>query len=750
MRLSIRHHLGVALLSCGGLVLEISLTRLLSALYFYHYVYTVLSLAVLGIGLGAALAVWRPSWRTPPHLTRYAGLAGLSVTGLVLVVVLVTSSSQRALLLLALSIPYFFLGLCLTTLFSNAPKRSSSLYAADLIGAGTGALLAVPWLNALGGLDGVLGSAVLLAAASLLFTRRHPWPVLVLPLTVGLFAAGNLIFGWLQLDLGNLAVPKPITSRLETGHRLEASRWDAFARTDLIRDPASRARYLYIDGGAASLVPDASQRALWQGDIGSLPFALRRPENALIIGPGGGLDIALALAGQTGQITAVEINPQSVKLVRELEEYTGNVYAHDDVEVLIDEGRSALRRLEKRFDLIFLSHVISQAAERSGYALSENDLYTVEAFHDYLDHLTPGGQIAVKLYDELTLTRALITAIRALTDRGLSEAAAARHTAAFLDPRQNSPVPLLIIHQEAITPDRAPMLTDTAQVLGFVPLFVPGAVARAPLDGLLAGTVSLSEIIDNAGGVDISPTTDSRPFFYLFELGLPRQLRVFLIGLTLFIVLASALWALTPRSYEHPKLRWSPLYFSGLGIGFMTGEIALLHETRLFLGHPTLALSVVLGTLLIAGGAGSALSTRLSKWTKRSLLGLTPLLVCALFVLWALVWPAMTDALTGAADSVRIAAVVAGTIPLALCLGMPFPLALTHVGQSDQGLVALAWAVNGVMSVAGSLLATVLALSLGFDAVLVAALISYGLAAAYGFWKQGEARVGLAAPDRPM
>jgi hypothetical protein len=222
-------------------------------------------------------------------------------------------------------------------------------------------------------------------------------------------------------------------------------------------------------------------------------------------------------------------------------------------------------------------------------------------------------------------------------------------------------------------------------------------------------------------------------------LGLPRQLRIFLVSFSVFIMLAATIWAFTTRSYENPKLRWSPVFFAGLGIGFMTGEIALLHETRLFLGHPTLALSVVLGTLLLAGGAGSALSSRLSNSARRPLLGLIPLLVCAIFILWASVWPPMTNALTGAGDNVRIVAVIAGMIPLSLLLGMPFPLALTYVGQRDHGLVALAWAVNGVMSVAGSLLATVLALSFGFDAVFVAALLGYGLAAAYGFWMEDRA-----------
>src|SRR5690606_32943928 len=119
---------------------------------------------------------------------------------------------------------------------------------------------------------------------------------------------------------------------------------------------------------------------------------------------------------------------------------------HPEVRILIDEGRSALRRDDNRYELIFLSQVLTLSAERDGLALVENAVYTVEAFQDYFAHLAEDGQIALKLYDESTLTRALSVALAALREQGLSDAEAITHTAAFLDPSDN--IPLLLVRRQ--------------------------------------------------------------------------------------------------------------------------------------------------------------------------------------------------------------------------------------------------------------------------------------------------------------
>ena len=140
------------------------------------------------------------------------------------------------------------------------------------------------------------------------------------------------------------------------------------------------------------------------GDIGFFPFATEQTERVFVIGPGAGLDVWFALQSNARQITAVEVKAASVEMVDAWRGYTGALYDRTRMEVIVDHGRSALRRSEGKFDLIDLSQVVTLAAARGGCALSENTICTEEAFSEYLDHLDEGGQIALKPYDEVTLT----------------------------------------------------------------------------------------------------------------------------------------------------------------------------------------------------------------------------------------------------------------------------------------------------------------------------------------------------------
>ncbi|MCB0173263.1 MAG: hypothetical protein KDJ97_22250, partial [Anaerolineae bacterium] len=517
--------------------------------------------------------------------------------------------------------------------------------------------------------------------------------------------------------------------------------WDSFARTDLVDPGQGRPYELYIDGAAGSVMPPAGDLTLLRTDIGFFPFATNQPKQVLVVGPGGGLDVWFALNGRAQSVTAVEINPASVDLVNELAAYHGDLYHQPRVRVLVDEGRSVLRREDRRYDLIYLSQVVTLAAERSGYALTENTIYTVEAFSDYLAHLQPGGQIALKLYDELTLTRALVTAASALRQtRGISEAEAMAHLAVFLDPNADPPVPLLIIQAEPFAPGDAQAYADVASRVGFTPLFVPGVTASPALAGLMSGQTSLADLIA-ASASDISPTTDDRPFFYQFERGVPQRLQPLLWGMGGLLVGLVVGWLVGWRvgwfdgADGDKTARWMPIYFAALGAGFMMVEMALIQQTRLFLGHPTPAVTTILGVLLIGGGIGSGWAGRWPDAAKPGRLIGVLLIIVALVVIWLMVWPWMSGGFRAAPTGGRMVVATAGVLPLALLLGIPFPLGLWFAGRFDHGdrHVALAWAVNGVMTVAGSAAAVTLAMLAGFSWVLLAGAGMYGVAAAVAY-----------------
>jgi hypothetical protein len=726
--------ISVGLLSGSGLLLEIALTRLFSALFYPPYVFAVLSLAVLGLGLGAALATWRAPLRRQRLAPAYAALAGLSTVLLVVLAVRLASLDARALLILLVALPYLFIGLALATLFSRHAAHSLQLYRADLLSAGLGALLAIPLLNLLGPVNGLLVVAALLALAGLVLAsgaRARGLPAVAL-LTALLVLGGSARLDWLALDMATVQADKPAGQALARGGQLLATRWDAFARSDLVAPVDGGPYQLTMDGAAGSIMPPAEDNEFLLRDIGLFPFATAPLERVFIIGPGGGLDVYFSLLAQADEIVAVEVNPASVDLVRDFAAYNGDLYGQPAVRVLVDEGRSVLRREATTYDLISLSQVVTLAAERSGYTLTENTVYTVEAFLDYLAHLSPEGQIAIKLYDEATLSRALSTALAALRAQGLSDVQGLSHVAAFLDPRNDPPIPLLLVRKEPFSPDEARELGVVARQVGFAPLFLPGVLAQPPLDAVEGGQMTFSDIVERAGS-DISPTSDDRPFFYQFERGIPSSLQPLLAVLAAVVLLGGAGIAVAQRRLQPIALRWAPLYFAALGAGFMLVEIAIIQQVRLFLGHPTLALTTVLAVLLVAGGLGSGLAGRLFRGPGGAggvALPAWPALAVALLVLaWIVAWPWLNRTFLTASPPVRVLVVVVCLAPLGLVMGMPFPLGLRWVGQADERQVALGWMVNGVMSVAGSAGAVTLAILAGFSRVLLLGLAAYALAA---------------------
>lgn len=723
-------YIGVGLLSMAGLALEIGLTRLFSVLFFPPAVFGILSLAILGIGLGAAAVTWRPAWRVRAGVPLYLGLSAVGVV----VITAVSTLPTLSIILFGLVIwPYFFIGMALTTLFSDTPQHSPQLYLADLLGAGMGALLAVPLLNRLGGLNGVLATAVLLALAGVLLVKRpfSPRPLSFFSITLLLFAT-NLLFSWLTINMRQLPTQKPIADTFPNpASAIIATHWDAFVRTDLV-DPGDGGPYrLYMDGGAGSVMPPAvDNQFLWQ-DIGFFPFATEQPERVFLIGPGGGLDVWFALQSGAAEIVGVEVNRASINLVEAYAAYNGNLYGNHNLTMHIDDGRSVLQRSESEYDLIFLSQLVTLAAERSGYALVENEAFTVEAFGQYLDHLSPDGQIGIKLYDEPTLTRALSTALAALRQQGVatSDQEGLQHIIALLDSSAEPPIPLLVIRKAPFTRDDAVSLGAVAQQVGFTPLFLPGVIAQPPLDGVADGTRSFADLIANSEN-DLSPTTDNRPFFYQFERGIPQTLRPLLWGAAVVVVLGIFLLIVTQRQVDSPRFAVSaPLYFAGLGLGFILVEVGIIQQTRLFLGHPTTATTIVLATLLIGGGLGSGLAGR---WQQdKDGLAVWPLLaVIVVLAVWLLLWPLLQAEFMGERPLLRALIVIVSLLPLGMVMGMPFPLGLRTVAIWGTRQVAVAWTVNGIMSVVGSVLAVTLAIQFGYTAVLLVGGTAYGVAAA--------------------
>src|SRR5690606_12609806 len=159
------------------------------------------------------------------------------------------------------------------------------------------------------------------------------------------------------------------------------------------------------------------------------------------------------------------------------------------------------------------------AAELRGAALTENRVYTVEAFVEYLAHLNPDGRLALKLYDELTLTRALTTALAALVEGGYADdvVAAAGHLLSVLQISSGGNVPLLVVKRSAFRGEQAVAAARVAERHGWALLLVPGLLAPPALQPLVTGESGLQELIASSADVDLAPTHDAAPYFFSFE-----------------------------------------------------------------------------------------------------------------------------------------------------------------------------------------------------------------------------------------
>lgn len=804
-----RIYLGLFLLSAAVLAFEINLTRLFSVAQFYHFAFLVVSLALLGFGAsGTALALF-PQWgRSQPQrsLSRLALASGLSMVGAYILTnglpfdsfTIAWDRRQIGLLalhLLALATPFFFGGMAVGLLLSVAPQVAGQTYAVNLAGSALGGLIALAAPARLGGEGVVVLSAWLAASASLMATedgrRRmddgHLSP-LIRPLSPGRYmAAGLLILG--LIDTGLRLSGRPSLALLELklspykglsyalqypGAQIMSQRWNAFSRVDVVKSGGVRSlpglsylstqgpppqHGLFIDGDDLSPIVLPGSETHFAGYMpAAIAFQLRPQAQALILEPRGGLDITVALALGARQVTAVEVNSLIV-------EAASNVYADPRVHTIIESDRSLLRRSREHFDVIVLSLTTSYHPIRSGaYSLAEDYRYTVEAFMDALERLTPEGLLVVTRWlqtppsEEL---RAFALAVTALERKGSDPA---HQIIAF----RGYNTATLLIKRSPFTPAEVDAVRAFANSRAFDLIVAPGIrpdevnrynILREPVyyqtfTALLAARPRDAWYATYP--FDVTPPTDDRPFFGQFfkwsqtpqvlaELGMTWQpfggagYFVLLALLGLVTVLAAALIVLplvATRAGAGAEGRnristryWAALgrrssvyalaYFGLIGLAYLFVEIPLIQRFILFLGQPAYALATVLFTLLLFSGLGSRIAHRVSQR-----LALALVAVVALVLPWLL--PGLFALSLGLPLGLRLAETIMVLAPLGLLMGMPFPLGIRWLEQAAPGLVPWAWGVNGAASVVSSVLAALLALSFGFSAVLVAGALCYG------------------------
>lgn len=753
------HALGIGLIAMATLLLETSLMRVFSVLFANHFAFLIVSTALLGFSAaGALLPAFR--WlRSIPLSTllawtsmAYAAAIALALLFIILVplkLLLVHQNPSQLLSLLVyylfLSIPFFFGGLTICILLSRRTELVNTLYAADLVGAAMGCVLVIPLLPLVGGSGAVLCASLLASLAAVAFSLGSGWFTRALALTAVAVAA-------LLVPLGRTKLEVPLKEeKRRFGHderlgRIEFTRWSAISRIDVApRWP--RGKTIWIDAGSneSVMVPfDGDFQKLGQDTTyRGLPYLLRPQATALIVGPSGGREVLAALANGAASIDAVELDPTIVRIVtHEYRDYIGGIFNHPRVNLVVDEGRSFLRRSRKTYDIIQQINTFTPVALASGALnLSETYLTTVEAFQDYLDRLAPDGLLAIYRWGELRLVS---IALAALERMGAPEPW--RHMA-ILD-GEGWAVRQFYLRKTPFPDDEIETLRGFAQRYGYEVLYLPdGTGSDSLLHAFARSTPAQRREFYRRAGFNLFPTTDNRPFFDHFQkfakIGtagtlLPEDFKPLLTyyniadftllallaeaGLLslLFIVLPN--WILHRRGLSLPGTGLSLAYFAALGLGFILYELAAIQKFTLFIGSPMYAIASVLSSLLVSAGVGSFLA-RAIRDPARALRWVLPTVVALLVIQSSLLSHAFR-ALLSAHLAGRIAASFALLAPVGLSLGMPFPLGLRCLA-SRQEVVPWMWAMNGYFTVIGSVLAVIVALNVGFHAVFALATACY-------------------------
>src|SRR5215470_15659018 len=770
-------------------MLQIIETRIISVISWYHLAFFVISIAMFGLTGGAVFVYLRREWFRRERLSydlTVATLAFALTTNLTILVqlTLVTGAAPSLTSLVAwaefalwLAVPFFFSGVVVSLALTRSPYPIGKVYGADLIGASIGCIGVLVLLNITSGPSAVLWVGAIIGLAALGFAGSG---LGALPKSTPLFLyRRSLVTGCLLLAIANTLTtygvrPTIIKDHLEGPADLAYDRWNSFSRITVSQNemvppamfgasphlPRStiEQRALKIDGGAGTAVYRFDGKLENVGflryDVSNLAYAIPNLKTGAVIGVGGGRDVLSQRLFGVRDVTGIEINPIIIDLLKpRFSDYTA-IATLDGVKFEVDEARSWFARTPRFFDVIQMSLIDTWAATGAGaFTLTENGLYTVEAWQRFLGRLNPGGLFTVSRWyapGEVNETGRLVSlGVATLLANGAAEPR--RHL--FLAAAGN--VATLIVTKSPFSPAALGALKDAAKANEFTVLMSPDTVApSAMLENIVSATDRRTLDQTTSGFyLDLAPPTDARPFFFN-QLGFatPFDADVFshfthtgvvtgnlvaTLTLAMLVLISAVLVGATIIIPLQPTVReagWQlavggTVYFGLIGVGFMMVEIALLQRMSVFLGHPTYALSVVLFSLILWTGFGSMASEGVRLDGAGKLLAWS--VASALYLIALPFWvPPLLIALEPAGLATRAGFCVLVLAPAGFLMGFGFPTGMRLVSAIDPGPTPWFWGINGAAGVLAASLAVVASIAFSIDVTLAIGAACYLLVAA--------------------
>ena len=756
---------GIALSSFSALLLELALTRLFSVILFYHFAFLAISIALLGLGAGGVFAHLGKerlnSWDLRGIATACTAL-NAAVIPIVLEIVLHVPVSlelsggnfvRLTAIYICSAVPFFLTGMQFSVIFARECSRIPRLYGADLTGGALACLAIVPLLNWIGGPNAILFAAFVSGIAAVVWsaTSRVRNGTLWLSAALGLLIIVN--FSGRFIDV--------VWAKGIRRENVEFSRWNAISRVEVDREN-SGAKVIVIDADANTFIMNADPKrwegSQWQDDLMAAPpavvNALRPHGDYAIIGPGGGVDVLRAVANGSPSVTGIEINPIIANtIMRErYADFAQHLYQRPEVHLHVGDGRSFIRNATAQYDVVQMTLVDTWASTAAGaFALSENSLYTTQAFREYFEHLKPDGIIAVTRWEfrePREALRVVSVAMEALHELGVTDVSRNFLVVSEGELDEDGIPVAVLAKKSAFTPEEEEAVQQ--HLRDYSPLkflYAPSERGTNAFAGLIKSNSPEAFTRDYA--YNVTPVTDNAPFFF-FTLKPKRLLHlnsnmsamdwkvnlgVAVLGMLLVIsLLAVLVFLVLPLlaqrgTREHPTR--ALFYFVAVGLGYILVEVTFIQRFVLFLGHPTYALTVVVFLILLSSGAGSVASR---EWLSDGRRVWLPLVLIVLGVLaYVGVLPTLLDRLVGAAFPVKLLISAGLLVPLGFAMGMPFPTGLRALtnnehAQPGQNSIEWAWAMNAASSVLGSVLAIVLAIQFGLNITLACGAAAYLMA----------------------
>jgi len=743
----------VALMSLTLIALEMAWTRILSAEFFYTFAFLVLSLAILGLGMGALSVRLFPFLNSEKKLGLMLSLSGMmAMASPLLVFQLGLNFSQLLaswvmvgkliLTIILLSSTFYFGGIALTVIFRNHHKEIDRLYMADMIGAGFGIILAIILMNTFGTPVATFLIAIPILISALIVSPKFQK---ILPL---ILMGAALYVSPYGMDL--LEAPQRERGPVIYKH------WDAMAKIKMFTYPGDEGRGIVIDNAANTPVykfdgdyqyPDTLPKDQWGIPVGDL---IHRFDNCtfLSLGAGGGADVLQALVEGAAEVHAVEVNPWLNKMLlegdpdgydqtyldttgadfKDLPAYNSGLYNNPKVTVVSEDARAYVRRFENKFDIIYSLSSNTFAALASGaFAMAENYLFTTEAFADYWYALSDSGFLMME--HQFYMPRLVTEVMDALGDIGINNPK--DHFAIYNLPKMRRNA--LLLSKQPLTEDilKTALKDLSPESFADIHLLFPAvdSLKHNPIQQIVdRGWKAVADSMP----IDISPNTDDRPF--AAQLGMWRNLKLsgverllpyefygfpltklLIVTILLIVIVLIIPLNLLPYLRKGLKLKSAPwLFFFLIGAGYMMVEVILMQKYTLFVGPSVYSISTILMTMLIMSGIGSRFSNKFKD--ALPFIGIIIWLLLDIFV-----FRYITNALGGFSQGMRIFVTALLIAPLGFFMGMPFPKAGLKVGE----LVDWGFAVNGAASVLGSTLIILVVVSYGYAVGLILCALIY-------------------------